>query len=360
MTILQLYVFIRLDSVRFGERRISRKVLVVTGVVLWLLFIVGRRFGGHGPDLHRILLDLISMQWMGTVFIFSVTFLAVDLVTGFGWFVRKRKGQVRGAAFCAGFCLVLLANIQGFRAPAVQRYDVGVAELPQELDGTTIVAMADFHAGEMLIGEEWMAARVRQVMELRPDMIVLAGDLFERGCPPEAYIPVMDQLFAPLGVWAVRGNHDRLRPGRTDATGDVLTGANIPLLENRWEQVANGLMVAGVDDLTMARRRGHAGRDTLKSALDAVPDGAVVLLSHSPLLLEEAVSNGVDLMISGHTHNGQIWPFNYLVKQVYPHVAGQARIRDMVLIVNRGTGTWGPRMRLWEPGEISLITLHTD
>ena len=69
------------------------------------------------------------------------------------------------------------------------------------------------------------------------------------------------------------------------------------------------------------------------------------------------------LLLSGHTHDGQIWPFTYLVRMVYPYVAGQYQIHDMTLIVTRGTGTWGPRMRLWKPGEISLITLrkqHAD
>lgn len=360
MTILQVDLFLRLDSVRFGNRRFNRKVLVVSGVVLWLLFIIGRRFGGHGSALHQVLLDLFSMQWMGTVFIFSVTFLAVDLATGFGWFIRNRKGQVRTATLCVGMALVFVAHVQGFRAPVVERYHVTMPGLPAQLDGTAIVAISDFHAGEMLIDERWMAGRVRQVMALQPDMVVLTGDLFERGCEPDAYIPVLKQLSAPLGVWAVRGNHDRSRPGRADATGDILAGAGIPILENRLEKLADDLVLAGVDDLTMVRRRGGDGHARLRAALAEQPQGAVILLSHTPLLVEEAAANGVDLMISGHTHNGQIWPFNYLVKQVYPHVSGQSRVGEMTLIVNRGTGTWGPRMRLWKPGEISLITLHAD
>ena len=83
-----------------------------------------------------------------------------------------------------------------------------------------------------------------------------------------------------------------------------------------------------------------------------------LLLSHTPLEYEKASKFGVDLMLSGHTHGGQIWPFNYLVKLYYPLIAGKYEVDGMNLIVCRGTGTWGPRMRLWHPSEMLKITLN--
>ena len=201
--------------------------------------------------------------------------------------------------------------------------------MPADLDGTTVAMMSDLHIGEIMVGSRWLNARIDQVQAFQPDLIVLAGDLFERSSDPAEFIPVMKRLSAPLGVYAVRGNHDALRPGRRDVTGEILAGAGIRLLSNEWVKVTDNLVIAGIDDLTSSRRRPGEGE------------------------------TNVDIMLSGHTHNGQIWPFNYLVRTRYPFISGQYDIEGMTLIVSRGTGTWGPRMRLWDSGEISLITLRS-
>jgi len=83
-----------------------------------------------------------------------------------------------------------------------------------------------------------------------------------------------------------------------------------------------------------------------------------VLLSHTPWQAEKAANFGASLMLSGHTHGGQIWPFGYLVRRVYPLLGGRYEVAGMPVIVCRGTGTWGPRMRLWRPGEILRVTLR--
>ncbi|MDW7772577.1 MAG: metallophosphoesterase [Desulfobulbaceae bacterium] len=114
------------------------------------------------------------------------------------------------------------AHVQGLRAPEIVAREVPVNGLPADLDGITVSVMADLHAGEMMVGSRWLNARVDQVQALKPDLIVLLGDLFEREGDPAEMVPVMQKLSAPLGVWAVRGNHDSLRAGRPDVTGDIL------------------------------------------------------------------------------------------------------------------------------------------
>jgi predicted MPP superfamily phosphohydrolase len=131
------------------------------------------------------------------------------------------------------------------------------------------------------------------------------------------------------------------------------------VLQNRWVRVRPGLVLAGVDDLTRHSRSGVPG-DPLAKALAGLPSGsAVILLSHSPLQAERAAVAGAGLMLCGHTHGGQIWPFNYLVGLRYPMIAGRYAVGGTTVIVTRGAGTWGPRMRLWLPGEILRITLRS-
>jgi hypothetical protein len=113
-----------------------------------------------------------------------------------------------------------------------------------------------------------------------------------------------------------------------------------------------------VDDLTSRRRR-PAAEDPVGAALAGRPPGATVLLSHSPLELERAAAAGAELVLCGHTHAGQIWPFGYLVRLSYPRFAGRYEVGGATVIVGRGTGTWGPRMRLWQRGEILKVVLRT-
>jgi predicted MPP superfamily phosphohydrolase len=215
--------------------------------------------------------------------------------------------------------------------------------------------MSDLHLGSLL-GQAWLEARVEQVQALRPDMVVLLGDIFEgHGRPRSEFLQTLSRITAPLGVWAVSGNHE-FHSGSGGAMALVQV-AGLHVLHNCWTEVYPGVVLAGVDDLTTWYREGRDG-DPVSQALTARPPGAAILLSHTTWKADEAARMGVGLMLCGHTHGGQIWPFGYLIRLRYPLLAGRYDINGMTVIVCRGTGTWGPRMRLWHPGEILRITLH--
>lgn len=359
MTLLHLYVFVRLDSLTWGNRRINRKVLISAGMTLCLVFLLGRMYGGHQYGFLTVALEVAAMHWMGSVFLIAAVLFMADLACGFGLLFPKVVNRIRTVGLAFALTLVFIAHVQGLRPPVIETHEVVISGLPSNLDGTTVAVMSDLHAGEMMVGTRWLNARIDQVQAMKPDLIVLVGDLFERGSDATEMAPVMRRLSAPLGVWAVRGNHDTLRAGRRDVVGEILAGAGIPLLNNEWAKVTDGLVLAGIDDLTSSRRRPGEGEINLDRALTNRPTGSTIFLSHTPWMTNRAVAEGVDLMLSGHTHNGQLWPFNYLVQTRYPFIKGRYEIEGMTLIVSRGAGTWGPRMRLWASGEISIITLRT-
>ncbi|VBB42612.1 Metallophosphoesterase [uncultured Desulfatiglans sp.] len=358
VTVLQLYVFNRLGALTVRKRHLNRAGLIAVGLACWIVFVLSRVYRGQGAGIVSNALQVVGMQWVGCVFLAAVGFFIADLVSGFGLLFRRSLNRLRLVGAVFGVMSIILGHVQALRPPVVETYEVAVDALPDTLDGLTIAALADLHIGEALLGPGWLSARIDQAMDLRPDVIVLAGDLFERRVDPLEMVPVMQRLSAPLGVWAVRGNHDAVRSNRRDVTGEILAGAGIRLLANEWAQPVDGLVLAGVDDLTVARRRPGEGEANLDRALRGRPEGATILLSHTPWLTGRAAKAGVDLMLSGHTHNGQIWPFKHLVRVLYPLVEGMYERGGMNLIVSRGTGTWGPRLRLWVPGEISLVILR--
>jgi uncharacterized protein len=353
-TVMQIHVFWRAATVPMVKQHIPLKGLIGAGVFLWVMLVAGR-FLHHSTGSAAVVIEFFSMQWMGALFLFFVSISAAELVTGFGFILRRLAPSLRGWALVAGALLSVAAVVQGIRSPVVHRYEVRLESLPEEMNGAVLMAMSDLHLGSIL-GAKWLAARVAQVRDEQPDLVVMLGDIFEgHSRPGRELIAGMQKLSAPLGVWAVLGNHE-FHGGRKDSEA-AFEAAGLQLLRNRWVEVRPGVLLAGVDDLSSHYRAGLDG-DPVSEALSGRPPGVTILLSHTPWEAEKAARAGTSLMLCGHTHGGQIWPFGYLVRRFYPLLAGQYEVSGMPVIVCRGTGTWGPRMRLWQPGEILHITLR--
>jgi predicted MPP superfamily phosphohydrolase len=357
VTIFHLYVFWRVSTLTKLTRRISRRQVVLAGLVMWGLFMVGRLYGHDNPGLLAGVLEHLSMNWMAALFLTSVCLLFVDLVTGFGWLWPRQVARLRGLGLATGVLLSIIALVQGLRPPVITDYEVTLPGLSGQLDGTVIVAASDLHLGSRL-DANWLMKRVAQIQLAQPDLIVLLGDIYEgHNDPSPESSAALSRLKAPLGVWAVLGNHEFHRGGESKA--DVFTQNGFTVLRNRWAEIDHGLVLVGVDDLTNGQRNGQ-GHELLQRALANKPAGPIILLSHSPLYDKVAAEAGVGLMLSGHTHGGQIWPFSFLVQQRYPLLTGRYQTEGMTTLVCRGTGTWGPRMRLWAPAEIMRITLKSS
>lgn len=352
---MQIYVFWRAGTVPFVKNHIPGKVLFFGGLLLWLCFFLTRILDNNRIGFFTNILELVSMTWMAILFLTFIPVLVSDLVTGFGCFLPRYAHSARGLALIAGLFLSAIALIQGLRPPVIENYEMYLSGLRDELDGFTIVAISDLHLGS-LIGTEWLEALRTQISGQKPDIIFLLGDISEgHGESTEKLLPVLNRFSAPLGVWAVLGNHEF--HSHRNMEKSLIEKTSFNLLRNSWREIRPGLILAGVDDLASSRQSGRDD-DLISASLKNRPQGATILISHNPLQLEKAADAGVDLMISGHTHGGQIWPFNFMVGSRYPFLEGLHQIKMMNLIISRGAGTWGPRMRLWRPGEILRITLH--
>jgi len=355
VTLMQGYVFWRIYSIPFVKARISPAALILIGVIIWGLFYLGRTVGHGGTGPAAWWLEMIGMTWLGVIFISFACVLVADLLTGFGLLLPRLAPRIRGGALLAAIFLSAIALIQGFRPPVIETYDLFLPGLPPELDGMKLIAVADTHIGSIL-GIDWLETLIARIREEKPDAILLLGDILEgHGNKPEELVPVLRGLSAPLGVWMVPGNHESY--GRDDITFKILELSGVNLLLNSHIELRPGLVLAGIE-YRGRRNRGKNIDDRLLKALAGRPDGATILLSHEPSGAELAAEHGVDLMLSGHTHGGQICPWGYLVQTRYPLLAGRYDLGDIQVIVSRGAGTWGPRMRLWQRGEILSLILH--
>lgn len=354
-TLMHLYVFWRASSVPFVKNHISIKIFAGTGLILWVIFFFGRVIGHSQTGIIAGVLEFLAMNWMAILFLLFLSILVTDLITFWGFLIPRVSPGLRGVALIVGLVLSMIALIQGLRPPVVEKYQVTLKGLPDVLNGTVVVALSDMHLGSQL-GKGWLADRIAQVNALQPDLVVLLGDIFEgHGPPKEQLIEPFTRLSPPYGLWAVPGNHEFYGGNKMI----LFESAGAKLLNNTWAEVRPGLILAGMEDLTTISRKGRKNiGDPISQALTGLPPGAIILLSHTPWQVEKAATKGVGLMLSGHTHGGQIWPFGYLVQKRYPFLEGRYDLGSMAAIICRGTGTWGPRMRLWKPGQILHVTLR--
>jgi predicted MPP superfamily phosphohydrolase len=197
---------------------------------------------------------------------------------------------------------------------------------------------------------------VARIEALQPDLVAITGDLVDGSVEDlrEHVAPLARLAKAPRGLFFVTGNHEYY--SSADAWIAQLKTLGVQTLRNERREIAPGLWLAGIDDLT-ARGGDHAP-DLPRALADRDPAQPVVLLAHQPKQFLEAAEHGVDLTLSGHTHGGQIWPFVWLVSLVQPYVAGLHRKGQSQLYVSRGTGFWGPPLRVGAPPEITLLLLQ--
>ncbi|MGK8557132.1 metallophosphoesterase [Nocardia gipuzkoensis] len=316
---------------------------------------------GHGPaqsDAASIVGDtLLGVMWV--VFSWSVLGNLARLglaAAGVGDPARSRI--VAAGVLAAAAVLVVWGVVEARRVPRVRTVEVSIPGLGPALDGLRMVVVTDTHFAA-LDRLRWSERVVEVVNEQRPDIACHAGDLADGSVAKRhAQVDPLGKVEAELGRFYITGNHEYFG----DAQGwiDHMRSLGWQPLRNQHVTVCRGddqLVIAGIDDPTGVGLDGH-GPDLPAALVGADPGAPVVLLAHQPKQIADAVAAGVALQISGHTHGGQIWPFHYLVRLDQPVVAGLSRHGGTQLYTSRGTGFWGPQLRVFAPSEITVLILR--
>ena len=270
--------------------------------------------------------------------------------------VRARAVAVLGLALVATIAALRVA----LRGPVVRRVELRLPRWPRARDGYRVVQISDLHIGPIL-GRRFAARVVESCNSLQPDLVAVTGDVVDGGVRQLAdEVAPLGRLAARDGVFFVTGNHDYY--SGADGWVQRMAALGMRVLRNARITIGAGdaaFELAGVDDFHGDLFGGHGGADVPRALTGRDPQRPVVLMSHDPATFPQAAQLGVDLQLSGHTHGGQIWPFKYLVRLSTPFVAGHYRGDDAQLYVSRGTGFWGPPMRLFAPAEITELILRS-
>ena len=251
--------------------------------------------------------------------------------------------------------------VEALRVPRVKKVDVAGTRFGRGLDGLRVAVITDTHYGP-IDRARWSAAVAARVNELRADIVCHVGDIADGTVEiRENQAGALASVEATSALVYVTGNHEYFSEAQEWL--DYMESIGWEALHNRHIVVERGgdrLIVAGVDDATAKASfvDGH-GEDLDAALADADRDLPILLLAHQPKQVAHAARAGVDLQVSGHTHGGQIWPFNFLVRLEQPVVHGLSRHGERTqLYTSRGTGFWGPPFRVFAPSEITLLTLR--
>lgn len=270
--------------------------------------------------------------------------------------MQRRKAikiifDIASLVFLLGYLFGGIAG--GLRPPRLKRVKIRLKNLQENL---RIIQLSDVHIGNAT-GKDFVEGIVRRINALNPDMVVITGDLIDN-TPDKIYSDArgLQNLRSKYGTYFCFGNHEYFH--NASAIGKMLENLGIKVLEDESVKVA-GLNLVGLRDL-VAKRFGYK-YEPLKAFKNIDPSLPTIVLSHQPKQIKEFEQFAPELVLSGHTHGGQIFPFGLLVKLDQPYLSGLHQHNEKTQIyVSNGTGFWGPPIRFLAPSEITVIELSKE
>jgi uncharacterized protein len=358
-----LYIFLKgLNAVSStGHFRLTYTVIFI---LLSLTFIAGKILERNNSAVFTDVLNIIGGFWLG----FMLYAFLLLLLSDIGLLFLKLSGIVKAEnvhlfrkwSFLITLSISVVLITYGFInavIPVVKKYDIVINKPAGDIKNFRIAAVSDIHLGSIIRKRSIKKLSV-MLQKLNPDVVFLLGDIVDGEIGPVIRDDLLKYFTCPKcadGLFAITGNHEYI--GGSSVTIPYIKKNGIRLLMDEIVILEGGIQVIGRIDKDSYRFNGKARLplEYLIKKLD--PSKPVILLDHQPLQLDKTEKAGVDLQLSGHTHNGQIWPLNYITRLIYEVSYGYKRKGNSQIIVSSGYGIWGPRIRSGSRSEVLSINI---
>ncbi len=346
-------------------------IKTIYGLVFWFLaasFVAGRLTENVSPGILSDVLVWTGSFWLAIILYFFLAVLLIDIIRisarvlpvsmEASWIFGNKARVYIMAGIIPAVLLIVAGGFINSRYPVVRNIEINIgAKVGFNKRPVNAVLLSDIHLGT-IVGKRHLERIADRVMQLEPDIIFLAGDILDEDVEPVIRRDIGEALIrmkAPLGVYAVMGNHEYI--GGASRAARYLKDHGIILLRDSVVLIEDLFYLIGREDRDK-KRFGGEQRKPLASILEKTDqEYPVIVIDHQPYSPEEAAMAGADLQLSGHTHHGQLWPLNYITRAIYPVSHGYGRINGMHLYVSAGVGTWGPPVRIGNRPEIVHIDI---
>jgi len=309
----------------------------------------------------------IGAFWLAFMFYFLLVILVMDLISLFDHFFHFLPVFSPTGKLSLGYTIIGLVTmivIGGYINALTTRIKEIPLTIHKKVTGVSelkILMASDLHLGA-LIGERQEKKLVRIINEQKPDLVLLCGDLVDGDIGPALRKNLgrhIQEIRTPLGVYAIPGNHEYI--GGIQKTLPYLQSINIKVLRDEVVTLSDGIQLVGRDDRDSRRMGGENNPHDLKVLTkDLDHSKPIIVMNHQPFNLNEAVEAGADLHLSGHTHDGQMWPFNFSTEAIFEVSWGLKQKGNTTVYVSSGFGSWGPPVRVGNTPEIVVFKIKFD
>jgi predicted MPP superfamily phosphohydrolase len=331
-------------------------------LVFWVLaysYIIARLGSRWMPKALSQLLKIMGSYWFA---IMTYGLLLLPIADLIGWILHFSSQDASsyipwlGSSIVIVIALIILRGSWNALNPIVRTYEIMIPKAAGEMKQVKIAVASDLHLGS-LVRNKHLQRLVDRVKGLKPDLILLPGDILDDDIEPfirHKMAEQMKELQAPLGTYAVLGNHEYIG-GKIEEFVKQMKAIQIEVLMDRAVRIADSFYVIGRKDRS-AGVKGRLGMEALLEGIDQTLP--LILMDHQPYHLDQSAANGIDLQLSGHTHRGQMAPFHWITGRLYELDWGYLKKANMHTIVSSGFGTWGPPIRLGSRSEIIEILIQ--
>jgi predicted MPP superfamily phosphohydrolase len=328
------------------------------------VFIAAKFLESRHSSVITDIFNIIGGFWMAFMLYGFLFFLISDIVLLLLRISHLINGDnillYRKWAFFVTISLSALLIIGGFInavIPVVKEYNITINKSAGEIKNLRIAAVSDIHLGS-IIRKRSIKKLSSMLHEIKPDLVLLLGDIIDGEIGPVLRGDLLQYFTCPKcndGLYAITGNHEFIGGG--GKTIPYIESKGIKVLKDEMVILDGGIQLIGRIDRDSFRFYGKERLPLGQLMKQADTSKPVILLDHQPFHLDESVKAGVDLQLSGHTHNGQMWPLNYLTRKIYELSYGYLKKGNSQFIVSSGYGLWGPRVRSGSRSEVLLINI---